>query len=282
MSTPSISTPLAAPSLHTAPVWCGSSDMQETPDSPQVNSTKDGIVWTKIYRGPFDTLWSNFPSRLSVVAGVPATYTVDTANIKNSPGGVGILTINCCVSPWETVGSGVPVEEVEWVEVQRPLKSHKMFQHDGDYELEITDLADILIWQNQQDPVLMAAFQYKDATGSLHTLTANAQYYGTKWLRGQESYNEYAPVCRSTISSPTSPTSGGCGIITTEPGIESPPPYYQYLKNADRVLKRGRTWERIQEWLGAWWWDPDIYDTANTGGADTGGSGGGSGGDSLG
>jgi hypothetical protein len=271
----SISTPLTAPTLPTAPVWVGSSAIQETADSPQISNTKDGIVFTKIFTGPYASLLSSMPSRLSSVTGVPTSYTVDTVLIKNGPGAVGTMTITCCLAPSISTGSGDSTEEVEWVEVQRPLKSHKMFQHDGDKELELTDLAAIQIWQNQTDPVKLAAFQYDDASGTTQTLTANAIYYGKKWLRGQESYNEYAPVCRSTISSPSSPTSGGCGIITTAPGIAHPPADYQWLKNADRVLKRNRTWERVQEWLGAWWWDPDIYDTANTGGSDSGGSDGG-------
>ncbi len=273
MSTPTV--PLEAPPLPTTPVWLGSTGIEENADSPEVNNTKDGIVYIKTYRGPIATLLSAMPSRLSTVSGVPTLFRVDSIKVKNGPGGVGTMTLICCCAPTNGPEDGTPTEEVEWTEVQRPLKSHPMFQVDGDYELELTDLAAIQIWQQGADPVMMAAFQYYNAAGAVQTLTTNAQIYATKWLRGQEFYNEYAPVCRSTVSSVSAPTSGGCGIIASSPGIASPPPYYKWLKNADRVVKRGRTWERIQEWIGAWWWDTDIYAEANTGGSDGGGSGGG-------
>lgn len=270
-----MSTPIAAPTLPTEPVWIGSTDIEEVAESPVIELTKDGETWVKTFKGPFATLKGAMPARFSTMSDT-GSLLVDTVKVSNGPGGVGTMVVTLVPLPSPGVTEADPVEEVEWVEVSRPLKSHKMFQHDGAYELELTDLAAIQIWQNQTDPVAMAAFQYYkdgDAPGSPSgTLTTNAQYYATKWLRGQEQYNEFAPVYRSTHTLGTPPSSGGCGVIGAPVSTETPvPPYYQWLKNADRVLKRSKTWERMQEWLGAWWWDPDVYSTATTGATDGGG-----------
>jgi hypothetical protein len=262
--------------MPTSPVWKGSSALIELPESPEITSSKDGLVYVKTFKGPISLIISSMPSRLSSYPGVPRSLKVDTVKAKNGPGGIGTLTITCCQSPVSGIVDGAPepIEEVEWVEVQRPLKSHKMFQAGGDHELDDGDLSDLVAWQNQNDPVAMKAFKFPLANnGGTDDLSDNAKIYARKWLRGQESYNEYAPVFRSTTTLPSQPESGGCGIIGNPDAQGStPPPYYQWLKNADRVMKRNRTWERIQEWLGAWWWDPDIYGTADTGGSDGGGS----------
>jgi len=265
----SLSTPLAAPSLPSTPVWTGSSALQETSDSPQITVNKDGRQYVKILMGPWDAIQAAVPARLSAMSGAGGLL-VDTAIAKNGPGGIGTLTITCCNSPSPGIpsdGTSSPTEEVEWVEVQRPLKSHKMFQAGGVAALTLPDLSAIQVWQNQADPVSMAAFTYPtDAGPRAGTLSTNAKIYATKWLRGQEIYNEYAPVFRSTVALSSQPETGDCGLIGSPVATESTPPSdYQWLKNADRCLKRSKTWERVQEWLGAWWWDPDIYDSADTG-----------------
>ena len=270
-----ISTPLTAPALPTSPVWIGSVDLQESPDSPQISLSKEGLVYTKIYSGPWSAIVSAMPQRLSTVTGVPNYLVVDTAAAKPGYGGTGTLTITCCESPSPGIGDvSVPIEEIEWVEVQRPLLSHKMFQSGGVNELDDGDLSDIIAWQNQEKPSERKAFRFPnpnaDGDPDPDTLSANAQVYAKKWLRGQELYNEYAPVYRSTLTLPTPPPTGGCGIIgdpaTTATTV---PPYYKWLKSADRLARRSRTYERIQEWLGAWWWDDDIYSSAKTGGSNS-------------
>ena len=265
----SISTPLTAPALPTSPVWIGSADLEESPDSPQISLSKEGLVYTKIFTGPFSVVEAGIPARMASVTGVPSPLLVDTATIKNGPGGIGTLTITCCQSPSSGVGSTEPTEEIEWVEVQRPLKSHKMFQAGGVNELDDGDLSDIVAWQNQDNAAQMKLFKFPTGSGATDTLSDNAQVYAKKWLRGQEFYNEYAPVYRKTLVLTAAPSTGGCGIIEAPATSETTvPPYYQWLKNADRAIKRSRTYERVQEWLGAWWWDPDIYSTAKTGGTD--------------
>ena len=272
----SLPTPLAAPALPTSPVWVGSSELQESPDSPQISLSKDGLVYTKIFTGPFSVVEAALPTRFSTMTGVPPSLLVDTASVKHSSGDIGTLTITCCVSPSQGISdSPVPIEEIEWVEYQRPLKSHKMFQSGGVNELDDGDLADIIIWQNQSEATRIKAFQFPSTAagaspgGGYDTLSENAQVYAKKWLRGQEFYNEYGPVYRNTLTLPTSPTTGGCGIIgDPETTDKTVPPYYKWLKNADRCIKRSRAYERVQEWIGAWWWDSDIYSTAKTGGTD--------------
>jgi len=261
-----ISTPLTAPSLPTTPVWVGSSALQESPDSPQISLSKEGLTYTKIFTGPFATIEAAMPVRFAAVTGVPTGLGVDMATIKNGPGGVATLTIVCCQSPSQGIGeTPIPIEEIEWVEVQRPLKSHKMFQADGVNELDDGDLSDLVAWQNQDNSAQMKIFKFPTGSGATDTLSDNATVYAKKWLRGQEYYNEYAPVYKKTLTLGSAPYTGGCGIIEAPVTSETTvPPYYQWLKNADRSIKRSRTYERVQEWLGAWWWDPDIYSTATT------------------
>ena len=271
-----IATPFTAPDLPTSPVWHGSEGLTEQPYSPLIELSRDGLVYTRKFSAPWSVVMANIPVRFAPGDGtvVPTYLLIDTVRAQPGPGGTGTLTITYCQIPTQGVGdTPTAEEETDWVEVQRPLKSHKMFQSGGDSELELTDLAAIQIWQNQNDPVLMGAFQYQSASGAILTLTENAITYATKWLRGQEFYSEYAPVIKSTLTLASLPESGGCGLIGT-PGVTriTPPTGYTFLKTADRCLKEPHAAKRIQEWTGAWWIDPDIYGTADTGGSDGGGS----------
>jgi hypothetical protein len=230
------------------PVWKGSREMQEDPESPINGNNKDGATQTRIFNGPYATLASAIPARLSNVIGSPLTLYVDTTELKKQPGGNGKLTINLSANPFPDPGQDV--QELEWVEIQKPLLQHPRYQPGGVRALTDTDLDQIEEWKNATTATLRASTYAR--------LTANAADYVDKIKRGEESFVLYAPVVRVTQKTPSMPACGGCGKIST-PTEGQPSAEYVYLKTADRRMRQDRNWSRVQEWTGAQSIDTDIY-----------------------
>jgi len=242
-----------------SPIWKGNAALTECPDSPVITVTKDGYSVVLMYSGPYAACVAAMPGRFSAAGGLSSSLFADTIEVKKLPGGKGLLTITFNPSPSPSPDSNTSIHEIEWAEVQRPLAQHKRFQPGGDNPLDDGDWTDIDGWKAEQTQSLRKDFKYKPAEGATITLGDGAIEFCQKLLRGQESYNEYTPIARLTTTSLEKPTTGTCGIINNSPPVEGIPDSYKWLKTADRACKRSRTWERVQEWTGTWWWDTDIY-----------------------
>ena len=250
--------------MPSIPVWRGSSAITECPDSPVITVTKDGFSAVSTYSGPYAACVAAMPGRLSKVGGLSSSLLADTIEVKKLAGGKGLLTITFNSSPSPSPDSNTSIHEIEWAEVQRPLAQHKRFQSGGANPLDDGDWTDIDGWKAEQNQSLRKDFKYKHAdganfSGAIITLGDGAIEFCQKLLRGQDSYNEYTPIARLTTCTLGRPITGHCGTINNSPPVEGIPDSYKWLKTADRACKRSRTWERVQEWTGTWWWDPDIY-----------------------
>ena len=101
-------------------------------------------------------------------------------------------------------------------------------------------------------------------TFNVYTLSANAQDYAAKRLKGIESYRLWAPVARQTLETYTLPTVNPCGVIEAPPSAIGAPDGYVWQRSAQRATKTGRygKWQQQQEWQGADSIDPDLYPSA--------------------
>jgi hypothetical protein len=110
--------------------------------------------------------------------------------------------------------------------------------------------------QSVTSPTLIAGVSYV-----LYELSANAQDYATKRLKGEESYRLYAPVIRQTSETDTAPTANPCGLIEQPPHAANPPSGYTWQRSAQRITRTGPYGKyRLQlEWQGAERIDADIY-----------------------
>jgi hypothetical protein len=255
------------------PLWIGDPSTRLDPKCPIFETSKDGPRWTMIYNGQYSQLIANYPARLSNVNGVSADLYVDTVRVEQAPGNRGIMTITLTPAPIaDYTMSDNEVDEVEFVEVQKPLIQHPIFlpasedstnPNAGKYELSTAtnsnntnDYFDIQAWENEPNPVNKTNFQYQGASG-LVTLSSNAQQYAMRIMKGQDSYVLYTPVCRQTVKGVSQPQNSMCGTIGDPPddiNING----YQYLQTADRA-SRDAIWTRTKEWTGADYIDDEIY-----------------------
>jgi hypothetical protein len=259
--------PFLTPTPALTPLWLGDASTRLDPKCPILEGDKNGARYTMIYNGVYDTMLANIPPRLSNVPGAPAHYYVDTQRLEKGPGGTGKMTITLIPNPIpDFTFAGNSVQEVEFIELQKPLKACPVFNpvtadsvhpNAGLYALTSADLIDIELWQEGTNATQAKAYQYTDSTGATITLSANAKEYAQRILAGQDSYNVYAPVARSTTKNTTQPTGSYCGSQADPPmglGIDG----YVYVQTADRYTHE-RTWSETREWTGFDTVDDIIY-----------------------
>jgi hypothetical protein len=147
--------------------------------------------------------------------------------------------------------------ELEWMELQKKIETHPRYAQAvgissaGPKELTDEDVQAIDLWKNSSGA---------DRAKNFNALSVNAKDLASKILRGVESYVVFYPVVRRTTPIGKAPSSASPGKI------ENPPPEirisgYQFLKTADRFIRKGTHWSEVEEWTGAEFIDPDFYQT---------------------
>lgn len=148
--------------------------------------------------------------------------------------------------------------EVDWQDVQRSLYEHPDFSIDGSgaYKLTSEDIAAIDKWK------LMSRVDYKkeyiyyidETETETETLSSRAKMFARGIQLGIEYWVDKAPLARKieTYVGGPGPTSSA-GAKETPTGIPGLPSGYEWLRNADRNVKKGGEgrWERTMEWIGA-------------------------------
>lgn len=239
-------------------VWRGSKQLTQAPTSPEFTDGKDGPTWTYSYEGQWSVVTGAIPLRGTRVAGMEPLFAIDTVRVQKQPGGRGTMSFTVCKLPLPSVDEeNKDTLEVEWVQIEKKLETHPLYKS-GAGALTDEDLVDIDFWKDEKDPANRKAFKYLPETGAVVTLSANAIAFCKKLLRGQDSYADYAPICRATTTTTKAPLNTKCGI-TDSPPRDVTIAGYQYLKTADRATRRDRKWERVREWTGANSIDSDIY-----------------------
>jgi hypothetical protein len=269
------------------PIWLGSTVITETPDSPQYGHDATRFYLSRFYEGPYDACVANAPVQGNAFIDFPVAVLIVDVQIKRKPGNIGRIEVRA-ESQISDSNPAAPTYEVEWVEVDRPLLMNPRYAVGGSGAKVLTaqDVAMIGKWEEEDNPVLKNAFQYKvpqdnanpgagsaaptgtttvnSVTFNVYTLSANAQDYAAKRLKGIESYRFWAPVARQTLETYTLPTVNPCGVIENPPSAIGVPSGYVWQRSAQRATKTGRygRWQQQQEWQGADSIDTDLYPSA--------------------
>lgn len=259
-------------------LWRGSVDLTEIGASPEWD-IEDITTVKRTFNGPYNKCLSDKPARGSEMAGYEGLI-ITKVRIAKSNGNKGILTVTASQSSGETTvqpgSAGEVTEECDWVEVERPLRTNQAYWSttmgypaDGPFPLLATDMVALRMWENETSLTYRLTFRYRyfdEATKETvtGTLTASAQKYASKILKGVESWVEYIPILRRRTVGVDSPADSDAGMIQTPEGFaKAIPSEWVYLKTADRYFRsatKGR-WERQEAWTGAKEWDTDHYET---------------------
>lgn len=239
----------------------------ESPDSPQWKFAEHDTC-VRTFTGPYADLFAMRPPRGEPMEGTGDNMLVQDSTLKRSKLGQGTLTVNLAGSNPAT-GSSDPDDplstliEIDWVAVQKDLRTHPAFTADGSYPIDTIGWARIEKWKNEQDETLKSAMKYRPADGSAAVdLTDDQKIVAGMILKGVDGYNLYAPVVRKTTVFPLQPGSGTAGFIQQMNQVIAYdiPAGYEWLKTACRLVQQqDRTWQRTEEWTGAEKWDPILY-----------------------
>ena len=137
----------------------------------------------------------------------------------------------------------------------------------------LNQIADVLGWENEQDPRLKAAYQYKplDSSGNpgtTITLGGAALTFAQLRSLGFSTVPAFLPVWRKigTWAGTNAPGVGTIGQYSSSPGGTGFPTGYQWVKIADDAERIGRRlrWERTEAWQGykKVWLDVDTINPA--------------------
>ncbi|HUB68015.1 MAG TPA: hypothetical protein VL981_11075 [Candidatus Methylacidiphilales bacterium] len=279
--------------MPATPVWIGNKDFVETPDSPRFDYDATRLTVTRYYEGPLEGAQSAQPAQGTAFQDMPAAVLVTRVSIIPKPGGIARLEVIAeCQGPSQT-NPAAPTYEIEWVEIDRPLLMNPRYAVGGSGAKALTsqDVAMIQKWEDEDDPDYKNKFQFKvlqalgvtsiGMTGAtdtnqtvgevpgynIYTLSANAQDYAAKRLKGIDSYRLWCPVARQTIETFTLPNVDPCGVIEDPPSAIGAPTGYSYQRSAQRATKTGRygKWQQQQEWQGFDTIDSDLYPSGGQG-----------------
>jgi hypothetical protein len=154
--------------------------------------------------------------------------------------------------------------------IERALETNPFFQV-GTSKLDDNDLASLEQWKNCPDPSIKADLRYFDdnstqtpSGGTL--LSAAAQLYAEKWLKGVTSWVDYVPELRRTTTSVDSAADSDVGTIAAPSDWAGTiPSGYSWRKTCDDSTRTGTggQWERTEKWEGVpeagGGWDTDLY-----------------------
>lgn len=232
------------------PVWRGSNDVTPGKRKWKLGDRASTIVE---YSGPVTDLLTGAPDRGDEISGI-AGRVVDV-EVEELDAGAGKMLVTCEQIQAEATYDtplGDPQYEIDFQEVRRPIELHP------DCGV-LTDaaLAAKKTWENWED---LTEDDYTDDPSATSPWTL-ATYLGKK-KAGINDYVVYAPIVRRVLLYNAKPDDVGANS-----GRRQNPPTgafaesgdWDWLCGADRFLWKGARGERTTEWMGADFWDENIY-----------------------
>jgi hypothetical protein len=248
-------------------LWKGSRRLRELPET-SIEETLEKTTREIEYEGPHSECLAKRPKPGTIEA--RSGLRIASVRVRRLTGGRGRLILKLDDATDTSGGGGPPTSgltvELDWVAEQVDLLKHPRYRHpSGTKQLELEDLVNLQSWEAESDTALKKNFQYHKVEGlrtsEVATLSANAQDYATKKLRGQDSFRVYFPCVKRTtkISNPLAGEACGKKLTDLPSGLPRPTGY-QWMKTADRSVRSGSgKWERREEWQGFLEIDADIY-----------------------
>lgn len=249
----------------------------------RLSQTSQGATFR--YRGDYATLQANLPDMGETWAdGLPVSgreaYRVGLSDL-------GELIVETEVS-YGGFTLATTLEstryQISWQPNDLPLELHPAFMPGGASDLFAAasgsptrkHIADVYGWENEQDPVLRNAYQYKrlESNGTIAstatTLTGGALAYAKLRMLGYSTFPSYLPIWTKvgTYNGTAAPGVGTIGQYTPSgPDGVGFPTGYQWVKIADDAERIGRKprWERTEAWQGyvKVWLDIDTINPAS-------------------
>lgn len=256
-----------------APTWKGSTAVHEQAGSP-VRTEDSGVVQVvRTYRGPYAAVLAFRPA-IGATMDDLSDNDMKVVNSELQPDGAGLQGPATLVVTLSKALDEV-IEEIDFGTLEKPVESHPY------YSLITPSIwSAFMKWESEPNPVLKGALKYTytvtypdydPATGAALGEPYNQEYVAqltgiiaelaAKKLRGTTSYVVAAPTLRRTTFSNSKPTPSGIGKRAPAAPFTNAPAGYVWLKMVDRVTYRSNAnrWERVEEWVGADFWDVDLY-----------------------
>lgn len=199
-------------------------------------TSQEGTVVTTVetYTGPYDALVAQ---QAAVIATAKAT------SLTPTEAGEGKLDITT-----EIENEGFSMEskrsvsvEVIWQELRQPIETHKIFK-------------DIAAKRKAEIKKMVDDAKAEHPTEKLEKLLYNYLANGTtEWVTG-------VPVVRRTTTKAFASSKtmrSGSAWVRGAPPISVPG--FEFMKTADERHKEKGSYTQIEEWTGAWMWDPNLY-----------------------
>jgi hypothetical protein len=257
------------------PIYKGNCDNQVQPEGSV--TVGDSLTRTVVIKGKKSTLQTLQNTTYLPNATYEGNWTVSSTTLTELPGYMAKLTLSLTIrgtssSEFPNIPnpvSTIPVWEINWQSVEKPLTSNPKLVSQGSGTTQIAiDL--VSAWKdspqqrkrNYQVPLstlTREAVAADDADWEVIPVNSEARKVCEKLAAGIEGYLLFSPVITKTEVYGLPPPSGACGTINTPVfHIEG----YVYLKNGDRAVQnQDKTWTRTESWQGADSWDTDLYET---------------------
>jgi len=264
--------------MASSPKWLwskGRKSVVEAPDSPEIEWTDKGAIYTHTYGGKFVSLLAARPRRGQTITSDSENSVVESVKLSKASGGRGTLTVvsqdTTNIDDPQNTTEGAPTFEIEWVMELQALENHPIFAS-GEYMLDETARCAVRQWYDGNNVLKRAAYEYEELsedgqTGTWKKLADLTRKKGAELIVGQlirkiDSYPVYQPVVRRTrdvrvtAASSSIGTQSAASALATTLGISVP---FQisgrpcvYVQTADRYTRSGTRgkWERHEEWTG--------------------------------
>jgi len=239
-----------------------------------------------VYKGPYSELEMMMGS-LCQGKKVEDGARAKSWQLNGLNGGLGLLTITCAAEVADTAGTD---GEGNATSTQTPIKDtwsihnvrndRSIYAYCGDSPGANAQRADIEQWAKEPDGDLAALFQYREADGTVRTLSSPSQQVASKIAKGVESVIRFYPAitrkrvytappdeCLDNVGFIDSPPVGGTSISPNAKkpsGLSQKLATYQWLKIQDDVDEQSDgNWVRTESWWGALasegGWDENLY-----------------------
>jgi hypothetical protein len=241
---------------------------------PQYRSSSTSSGATYKYRGETSVITAGAPATGDIWTDTKPVTGTDVYQLGRSDWSE--LIVETEVQTGITTAISTTLQETRyqctWEPNDIPLEQHPAFGPNGGSDLFATasgsptrkHIADVYGWENEQDPHLKSAFQYKPlksdgSLGATITLAGAAITYAKLRMLGFSTVPAFLPVWSKvgTYNGTSAPGVGSIGQYTATPDGSGYPEVstgvgYQWIKIQDDAERIGRNtrWDRSERWKG--------------------------------
>jgi hypothetical protein len=249
-------------------LWRGQTSL--TPGKEKWSVTTSNVKVTVSFSGKYTDVLGNRDALGTALSGYTGMYCTQ-ADIEELDGGSGRieLTLEGVLDPssYTVEPLGTPIFELEFGELNRPLEQHSLCGVLNPDRPTNPTTQKKITWEDWAllDPDEDTGVDY-DSTGSGSGIWASAAKwdiatYLQRKNKGEDSFILFTPTVRRTTVHLYPPGDVGSmsGRIQFPPSSAFDLSSFIWLAGPDRCTHNSRTFTRITEWIGADYWDTEVY-----------------------